>query len=95
MKFKLDILSAIYLACKAERMTRLISPDGVSYLISLKSNALVISSKTGTMDIDTSWTEFLESKIGKATKQFTESGVLKKTEALFFMIWDDFNIDEI
>ncbi|AZS17378.1 hypothetical protein [Paenibacillus lutimineralis] len=94
MEFRLEILVAIYMACKAGEIRKVVAPNGVSYCISFHDNSLVISSKTNSNDLDTSLLPFIESKIGDTTMCFSKSTTSHEFKPIFFMVWEDFEIDE-
>lgn len=95
MEFRYEILVAIYMACKTNELRRIIAPSGTSYCLSFEKNALIISSKTETYDLETNALPFLEAKIGKATKCFANSSDPKTRKPIFYMVWENFKIDEL
>lgn len=94
-EFRLQILVSIYMACKANQIRKVAAPNGTNYCVSFNANTLVISSKTDDYSIDANQIHFLESKIGKSSKCFVKSSDVNTRKPIFFVVWENFDIDKI
>ncbi|MFX3631836.1 MAG: hypothetical protein ACE3L7_07125 [Candidatus Pristimantibacillus sp.] len=92
MRFKFEILKAIFMACKTDELYEVFLNE-TKYCVSFENDVLAISSSSISSVLDDSMLPFFESKLGKVSKCHSRPNSLRPEQIIFYMSWEGFNIE--